>query len=97
MIATHKAFLQFAFALLMLGSANTVVANPQSQQPPETAPAADRALRPAAAVVWVNTTSGYYHRPDSRHYGQTKYRYEADAFAPAIVPRETHQRSKICR
>lgn len=90
MTATRKAFLQFAFALLMLGSANTVVASPQ--QPPETAPAADRASRPAAAVVWVNTTSGYYHRPDSRHYGKTKVMYEADAFGPAIVPRETNQR-----
>ena len=89
MTAVHKASLQFAFALLMLGSANSVVAIPQSQQPPETAPSADRALRPAASVVWVNTTSGYYHRPDSRHYGKTKrgkYMYEADAVRAGYRP-----------
>jgi hypothetical protein len=33
-------------------------------------------------MVWVNTASGVYHKPDSRYYGKTKqgkYMTEADA------------------
>ena len=62
-------------------------ANSQSQQnktPVPRQPAAQPAAQPgsARATVWVNTASGYYHRPDSRHYGKTKrgkYMLEDDA------------------
>jgi len=26
----------------------------------------------ARATVWADAATGYYHRPDSRHYGKTK-------------------------
>lgn len=57
---------------------------PQHQAPVPAQPASQPAAQPASArtTVWVNTSSGYYHRPDSRHYGKTrrgKYMLEADA------------------
>jgi hypothetical protein len=45
--------------------------------------------RRAASVVWVNTTSGYYHQPSSRHYGKTKrgkYMSESDAIRAGYRP-----------
>ena len=45
---------------------------------------AERTSRPAASTVWINTSSGYYHKPDSRHYGKTKhgkYMTESDAIS----------------
>ena len=48
------------------------------------------ALSAAAAVrVWVNTSSGVYHCPDSRYYGATKqgrYMTEVDAQARRYRP-----------
>jgi len=48
------------------------------------------ALSAAAAVrVWVNTSSGVYHCPDSRYYGTTKqgrYMTEVDAQASRFRP-----------
>ncbi len=49
-----------------------------------------RALSAAAAVrVWVNTSSGVYHCPDSRYYGTTKqgrFMTEVDAQAKRYRP-----------
>ena len=48
------------------------------------------ALSATAAVrVWVNTSSGVYHCPDSRYYGTTKqgrYMTEVDAQASRYRP-----------
>ncbi len=56
----------------------------QDKTPVPRQPAAQPAAQPASAraTVWVNTATGYYHRPDSRHYGKTKrgkYMLEGDA------------------
>ena len=86
---TRKALQYFTFAALLLGSANAAAAIPQPQQPPGAAPVAERTSRPAASTVWVNTSSGYYHKPDSRHYGKTKhgkYMTESDAIRAGYRP-----------
>jgi hypothetical protein len=48
------------------------------------------AAQPAASeVVWVNTASGFYHKPSSRHYGKTKrgkYMQEPDAVRAGYRP-----------
>jgi hypothetical protein len=54
-------------------------------------PATQPTAQPASAriTVWVNTATGYYHRPDSRHYGKTKrgkYKTEADAIRAGFRP-----------
>jgi hypothetical protein len=69
-------------------------ANSQAQQnktPVPQQPATQPTAQPASArtTVWVNTASGYYHRPDSRHYGKTKrgkYMTEADAIRAGFQP-----------
>ena len=64
---------------------------PQQKTPVPGQPAAQPTAQPASArtTVWVNTASGYYHRPDSRHYGKTrrgKYMSEADAVRAGYRP-----------
>lgn len=52
-------------------------------------PAASTTARPAVSVVWVNTASGYYHNPASRHYGKTKhgkYMTESNAIRAGYRP-----------
>jgi hypothetical protein len=45
----------------------------QSQQQAQS-PTVTQAVPPSPSeVVWVNTASGYYHKPSSRHYGKTKH------------------------
>jgi hypothetical protein len=69
-------------------------ANSRSQQdnaPVAQQPASQPAAQPASArtTVWVNTATGYYHRPDSRHYGKTrrgKYMMETDAIRAGFRP-----------
>ena len=63
----------------------------QSNTPVPTQPASQPAAQPASAraTVWVNTATGYYHRPDSRHYGKTKrgrYMLEGDAIRAGFRP-----------
>jgi|tagenome__1003787_1003787.scaffolds.fasta_scaffold20852890_2 hypothetical protein len=81
------------FRLTTIGFAHAASPAAQSQQP-SAAPESDdspgpAAPRPAASVVWVNTTSGYYHQPSSRHYGKTrhgKYMSESDAIRAGYRP-----------
>jgi hypothetical protein len=63
---------RFALVIMIWGFANTATPAARPQQPPAT-PASDRASRPAASTVWVKTSSGHYHKPNSRHYGKTKH------------------------
>ena len=40
-------------------------------------------------MVWVNTTTGFYHQPSSRYYGKTKhgqYMPQADAIKAGYRP-----------
>jgi len=66
------------------------VAVPAAQQPASKPPATQPAARArTTAVVWVNTVSGFYHQPSSRHYGKTKhgkYMSEADAIRAGYRP-----------
>jgi len=75
--------------------AGASLANSQSQQNKTPVPQQPAAQQPTAqpasvrATVWVNIASGYYHRPDSRHYGKTKrgkYMLEADAIRAGFQP-----------
>ena len=78
----------FALLVVLCGFTNIAAPAPKPQQPPAT-PASRRAPRPAASTVWVNTTTGYYHKPDSRHYGKTKhgkYMTESDAIRAGYRP-----------
>jgi hypothetical protein len=75
--------------LLALGLAGITTATPQSQQPPDASPARDHSPHPAASTLWVNTSSGYYHKPDSRHHGKTehsKYMTEPDTVRAGYRP-----------
>ncbi len=75
-----------AILLLAAGSVTLLAAQQPAAKPPATQPV------PAAsktAVVWVNTTTGFYHQPSSRHYGKTKrgkYMSEADAVRAGYRP-----------
>jgi hypothetical protein len=74
---------------LALVLAGTTAATPQSQQPTDASPSRDHSPHPTASTVWVNTSSGYYHKPDSRHYGKTKhgkYMIERDALRAGYRP-----------
>jgi hypothetical protein len=74
--------------------AGAMQANSQAQQnktPVPQQPATQPTAQPASArsTVWINTASGYYHRPDSRHYGKTKRgknMTEADAIRAGFQP-----------
>jgi hypothetical protein len=82
MIAMRKVRLVRVAVLFFATGGATLQAAQQAQQPPsppatQPAPAASK-----TAVVWVNTTTGFYHQPGSRYYGKTKhgkYMSEADA------------------
>ena len=66
-------------AMLLLAFGGPVPLAAQQPSPPATQPAPAPSK---TAVVWVNTVSGFYHQPGSRHYGKTKhgkYMSEADA------------------
>ncbi len=78
------------FLLAALFFAAGSVAVRAAQQPASKPPAAPPAA-PASttAVVWVNTASGFYHQPGSRHYGKTKhgkYMSEGDAIRAGYRP-----------
>ena len=71
----------FAAGGVMLLAAQQPAAKLPVTQP---APAASK-----TAVVWVNTTTGFYHQPSSRHYGKTKrgkYMSEVDAVRAGYRP-----------
>ena len=90
MLIARRALLHLTFLFAMIGSAYAATPTPQSPATP-TAERAPRpaASRPAASVVWVNTSSGYYHQPASRHYGKTKhgkYMTESDAIRAGYRP-----------
>ncbi len=82
-----KPSILLAICLLVLSSPTPGAAKqaPKPVQNSTTAPAA-----PAASeVVWVNTSSGFYHKPSSRHYGKTKhgkYMQEPDAVRAGYRP-----------
>jgi hypothetical protein len=68
----------FSSALSLLAFGVTPV--PAQQASPPTAQPAPAPSK--TAVLWVNTVSGFYHQPGSRHYGKAKhgkYLSEADA------------------
>jgi hypothetical protein len=55
----------------------------------QTPPAAPSIPPSPSEVVWVNTASGFYHKPNSRHYGKTKrgkYMTEPDAIRAGYRP-----------
>ena len=69
------------------GNASSATSAPPAGAPasaPSSATPATQKASPAknAALVWVNTESGVYHKPGARWYGRTKqgkYMTEADA------------------
>jgi hypothetical protein len=62
----------------------------QRAQSPVQSPVNALCLAPSRdEVVWVNTASGFYHKPNSRHYGKTKrgkYMQESDAVHAGYRP-----------
>jgi hypothetical protein len=71
-------------ACLVPGAASQA---PQPTLNPATAPPSTQSA--SSEVVWVNTASGYYHKPSSRHYGKTKhgkYMQESDAVRAGYRP-----------
>jgi hypothetical protein len=87
MIRTRKikVWLLLATCFLTLASSSLAVA----QRPEQTPPAAPSIPPSPSEVVWVNTASGFYHKPNSRHYGKTKrgkYMTEPDAIRAGYRP-----------
>ena len=85
MSITHRALLYLTLVFAIAELAHAGASTPQSQQPPD----ASTPAQPAASVVWVNTATGYYHNPASRHYGKTKhgkYMTESDAVRAGYRP-----------
>jgi hypothetical protein len=90
MISTGKITpsLALAASLLTLTSPASGAATQASQPVPNSLP---RPSTPPSRseMVWVNTASGYYHKPNSRHYGKTKrgkYMTEPDAIQAGCRP-----------
>ena len=72
MIAMRTVRLLLVLVLFFAAEGTTLQAGQtqQAQQPPSS-PAAQPAASPSkTAVVWVNTTTGFYHQPSSRYYGK---------------------------
>jgi hypothetical protein len=76
-------------ACLLALTSSTPAAAWQAQSPVQT-PVNAPCLPPSRdEVVWVNTASGFYHKPNSRHYGKTKrgkYMQESDAVRAGYRP-----------
>jgi hypothetical protein len=87
MIIVRRNVRRFLLAVLLFAAASvTPLAAQQPPSPPATQPAP---VASKTAVVWVNTTTGFYHQPSSRHYGKTKrgkYMSEADAVRAGYRP-----------
>jgi hypothetical protein len=80
-----RTLMHLTLVFAMTGIAHAATPAPRFQEPP----AASTPARPAVSVVWVNTASGYYHNPTSRHYGKTKhgkYMTEPDAIRAGYRP-----------
>ena len=91
MIAMRKVRLLLVLVLFFAAERTTLQAGQtQHAQQPPSSPAAQPAGAPSkTAVVWVNTTTGFYHQPSSRYYGKTKhgqYMPQADAIKAGYRP-----------
>jgi len=82
----------------LLASCLVPGATSQAQQPAQN-PATALSKAPAASeVIWMNTASGYYHEPSSRHYGKTKhgkYVQDSDAVRAGYRPARNEGRNQM--
>jgi hypothetical protein len=85
-----ESWLILAACLLLTTTCLVSGAASQAQQPaPNPTTTAPSNPPTPSEVVWVNTASGYYHKPSSRHYGKTKrgkYMQETDAVRAGYRP-----------
>jgi hypothetical protein len=83
MIAMRKVGLSLVLVSFLV-TGGTALPAAQQQPATQSAPAPSK-----TAVVWVNTTTGFYHQPSSRYYGKTKhgqYMTQADAIKAGYRP-----------